>query len=61
MVEALGVATAFGMAVLAVRLIARARLFGRMVLDELRFLRSDVADMNDRFARIVGERAPWCI
>lgn len=58
MVEMLGAATAIGMAAATARLGIFLGGIWTRIRDELRFSRRDRNELNGRFARIIGERAP---
>lgn len=59
MVEVLGAATAIGMAAATARFgMFMGQVWAR-VRDELRFSHIDRSELNNRFARIIGEKAPF--
>ena len=59
MVEVLGAATAIGMAAATARFSLFLGDIWIRIRDELRFSRFDRRDLDRRFARIIGERAPF--
>jgi hypothetical protein len=58
MVEVLGAATAIGMAAATARFGVFIGEIAARIRDELRFSRFDRSDIDRRFARVIGERAP---
>lgn len=58
MVEVLGAATAIGMAAATARFGVFVGEIAARIRDELRFSRPDRSEINNRFARVIGERAP---
>lgn len=59
LIETFGVMVAAWMAVLTVRFLVDARRYAGVIADELRFHRRDRQELKRRFARVIGERAPF--